>query len=133
MVAQIDYTGDDRFLCGATNRRSFGFANRETPGDPESALIPDTEYLVGKTARLQVRWKATDTEPLFEATTENGKIVLDAAEGRVDIVIPPSDTELLTFREKVGVYDFELIDGDDVDRPVEGSILFDPNVTRPVV
>ena len=131
-MADINYTGDDRFKCGATNHMSFGFANLADPEDPESVLIPDTEYLVGKTARMHVRWKVTDPEPLFEATTENGKIVLDAAEGRVDITIPPGDTELITLKERAAFYDFELVDGADVQRPVEGTILFDPNITRGV-
>jgi hypothetical protein len=129
-MADINFTGDDRFKCGATNHMSFGFANLTDPDDPESVLIPDTEYLVGKTARMQVRWKVADELPLFEATTEDGKIVIDAAEGRIEITIPPGDTELLTFKEKVGWYDLELVDGADVQRPIEGTILFDPNVTR---
>lgn len=132
-MAEINFIGADRFLCGATNRMAFGFANREVPEDPESALIPDTEFLLGKTARMQARWKHTDETPLFEATTENDKIVLIPAEGRIEVTIPPGDTELITLKDKEGVYDLELVDGDDVQRPIEGIILFDPNVTRPVV
>ena len=132
-MAEIDFIGEDRFKCGATNRMSFGFANRQTPGDPESPLVPDTTYLVGKTARMQIRWKHTDEVALVTATTENGKITLDADEGRVDIVIPPADTELLTFKDRTAVYDLEIVDALDatkVERPIEGSILLDPNVTR---
>lgn len=133
-MAEINFVGEDRFKCGATNRMAFGFANLTDPNDPLSVLIPDADYLVGKTARLQVRWKHTDPTPLFEATTENGKITLNAAEGRIDIVIPPADTETVTLREKTGVYDLEIVHGSgEVDRPAEGSILFDPNVTRPGV
>jgi hypothetical protein len=129
-MAEIDFIGEDRFKCGATNRMSFGFANLTDPQDPESALIPDATYLVGKTARLQIRWKHTDEVALVTATTEDGKITLDAPEGRVDIVIPPEDTELLTLKERTAVYDLEIVDGALVDRPAQGSVLLDPNVTR---
>lgn len=63
--------------------------------------------LTGYTARLQIREFQAATTILYEATTENGDLVLTAASGLVTLKIPAHVTAAWTF--SVGAYDLELV------------------------
>jgi hypothetical protein len=93
-----------------------------TAGDPHD--------LTGWTARMQIRKKVGEPV-LAEATTENGKITLGGATGRVDIKLSPADTDAIG--EKTAKYDLELEDpAGDVYRLLEGAVTISPNITRDV-
>lgn len=62
--------------------------------------------LTSFTARMDIKDRVGGTE-LFSLTTENARIVIDAAAKTVLLTIPAADTELLTF--KTGVYDLEMV------------------------
>jgi len=87
--------------------------------------------LSGYTARMQIRAKIKDTDPLLELTTENGGITIDATPEKTTITlyIPPDETEALTVSK--GVYDLELVDlALDVYRLMQGEITIHKEVTR---
>ena len=77
---------------------SGGYIQYNTPVD-----------LTGFAARMKVKNKVGGTE-LFELTTENGRIVLDVANARIELVIDAEDTEEITWKK--GVYDLEMVSPD---------------------
>lgn len=87
--------------------------------------------LAGYTARMQIRQKISDPEPVEELTTENGGITLTDP-GQIDLRIAASNTALLTI--KSAVYDLELVDGstvpETVTRLLQGTVTISPEVTR---
>lgn len=85
--------------------------------------------LTGYTARMQVRQKIADTNPLLSFTTENGAITLGGALGTIAITGLATLTDALTV--KSGVYDLELVSpGGIVTRLIEGAVTITPQVTR---
>lgn len=91
-----------------------------TAGDPYD--------LTGWIARMQIR-KAQASPVLLAASTENGKIVLGGATGRIDIKFSDEDTDSLTTRS--ALYDLELENAaGDVWRLLEGSVSISPNITQ---
>ena len=112
---------------GATFTRGFNWHlpgpivdGKRTPGDPYD--------LTGWTARMQIR-KKQGAEILLEATTENGRLILGGATGRVTMRFDAQATSALT--SKSGEYDLELIDPDgNVFILLEGRVTVDPNITQ---
>lgn len=84
--------------------------------------------LTGYSARMQVRRRLTDTTVVWEGTTGNGKIVLGASAGTVEITMTPTETGAFT---RDGVYDLEIEDGSGVvERVLEGAFYLNLEVTR---
>lgn len=93
--------------------------------DSEGAVINITGY----TARMQVRQSVNSSTILLSATTENGKLVIDGANGKVTISLPAADTAAITWL--AGVYDLELVSsGGVVTRLLQGSVVVSREVTR---
>lgn len=85
--------------------------------------------LTGYTARLQIKRKITDLDPVLTLTTENGGILLDDVAKTITIRATAQQTSALSFNS--AVYDLELISGSGkVYRFAEGSISLKPEVTR---
>lgn len=83
--------------------------------------------VMGKKAAMQVRLGDHRGKVAIELTTENGGIMLGPS-GTISITISAASTEDLCAEK--AVYDLELIDGEEVERIMEGQITLSPNVTR---
>jgi hypothetical protein len=80
-------------------------------------------------ARLQIRRKITDTDPLLTLTTENAGIAIDDELKQVIVTITAEQSAQLDFTG--AVYDLELIDNSgQVTRFAEGNVLLFDEVTR---
>lgn len=86
--------------------------------------------LTGYTARMHIRKAVSSPDPpLFSLTTENGRIQLTPAEGRIVLLVSATDTALLSF--STAVYDLELVSGGGVvTRLLQGSVSLSREVTR---
>jgi hypothetical protein len=88
--------------------------------------------LTGYTARMKIRSPGPNggVTQLIELTTENDRITLeDEGEvGRIDLHIEAVDTE--TIAGAAGVYDLEMVTGEDVTRLVQGDVTLSPESTR---
>jgi hypothetical protein len=85
--------------------------------------------LTGYVARMQVRSSVTSTDVLLDATTENGKIVISAAEGKFTLTLSATETAAIAWKK--GKYDIELASPTGVvTRLVQGSITVSQEVTR---
>lgn len=110
---------------GATFVDAFGWradstVTPGTPGDPIS--------LAGATLRMQIRKKQGDPV-ILEATSPSDGLSHDGVGGNVSINLPPSKTNLLTY--KSCRYDIEAdFGGDHVEKLVEGSVTVRPNITQ---
>lgn len=100
--------------------------------DPDNAgeYLPGDPYdLTGCTARMQIRSKVTDTEPLVRATTENNMIQLGADQGTVNVLIPAEETDKIITKRAVYDIEVEFPDGRVV-RLMQGPINNSLSVTR---
>lgn len=79
-------------------------------------------------ARMQVREQHTSTATIVNINTENGGIVLGGEDGTISLNIPASDTALIF--DKTYVYDLELVNGEEVQRIIEGKFIVTPEVTK---
>lgn len=98
--------------------------------------------LTGYLARMQVRESFSSKVKVFDLTTENGRITLDAAEGIVTMhmdaavtagaVINPAKTAWIDGKQAQQlVFDLEMIaPGGTVTRLIQGAALFVPEVTK---
>ena len=85
--------------------------------------------LTGYSARLQVRAKIDDAEPLLSLTTENGGLALGTTDGTIALYLSATATGALGWKK--GVYDLEMIaPNTDVIRLVAGSVAVSREVTR---
>ena len=80
--------------------------------DAAGAVVP----LDGATARLQVRGMVLETS----ASTEDGRIVIQAADGRIDMIIP---FEFMDISPGTYNFDLELTHADNSRRTYEQGIL----------
>lgn len=82
------------------------------------------------TLRMQMRKTVNDTVVLDSLTTENNKLrIVNAAEGKIEIVIAAATSSAYTFDR--GVYDLEVVFPDtSVYRIIEGAVTTVPEVTR---
>ena len=93
----------------------------------DSAGVPIN--LTGYTARIQSRPTARSATVYLDATTANGKIVIDAENGKVTLGLTSNETSALDWIS--GVYDLELEDSSGtVTRLSQGSITISQEVTR---
>jgi hypothetical protein len=83
--------------------------------------------LTGYTARMQLRASKAATSTALELTTENGRISINGSAGQINLTIDAVTTGTLT---GAGVYDLELVNGEIVERLVEGSYTISTQVTR---
>lgn len=84
--------------------------------------------LTGYSARMQVRRRPSDGEPLVSLTTQNGRITLGGAAGTITLDCPASEMD---FVDGDWVYDLELESGSGVvTRLVMGRFLLRAEVTR---
>jgi len=81
--------------------------------------------LTGMTARMQVR--DVSEQVLVELTTENGRISLGGASGKITLSIDAATTADL---DRGGVYDLELVNGAEVTRVIMGKASLSKEVTR---
>ena len=84
--------------------------------------------LVGLTARMQIREKASSIEVLQELTTENSFILINTSNSTITITLPATTTAAFVF--KSAVYSIEIIDGSAVTPLAYGSIVLDTEITR---
>ncbi len=84
--------------------------------------------LTGYTARMSVKRNVADVAALLELTTANGRIIITAASGLVQLVLTAAETAALAWTR--GVYDLELVSaGGDVTRLCQGAVCVTANVT----
>lgn len=84
--------------------------------------------LTGYTARMFIKEKIGDALPLVQLTTENGKITINGAAGRLTITMANTETDTLP---ELAFYDLELISPDgSVTRLIEGPVRTSLGVTK---
>ena len=106
---------------GANYRKLVTWA---TPGDPNTPVD-----LTGLAARAHFRSTPEAATAFLELSTDDGTIVLGGTAGTVEIVIPPSLTEGVTWR--TGVYDLEIVYGpNSVRRLMKGKFKLSAEVTH---
>lgn len=116
-AAQYDFTIEQ----GATTTLMFAYK------DNDGVAIS----LTGYTARMQVRSNIASPDVLLALTTENDRIVIDGAEGRVALALDAETTAAITWKR--GVYDLELVSpSGGVTRMLYGAITISREVTRAV-
>lgn len=84
--------------------------------------------ITGYTARMHIREHVTSTTALLQLTTENGRITLVGAEGKITLFLTAVDSAAITWSR--GVYDLELVNGSEVTRLVQGKVFISKEVTR---
>lgn len=85
--------------------------------------------LTGYTARMQLRVDYDSEDPVFELTTENGRVTIDELAGAVDLFISAADTEDLAAGSYK--YDLELVGSVDiVVCPIYGKVKVLREVTK---
>ena len=82
--------------------------------------------LTGYTATMTVRPFLGSTTTTLLATTENGKIVLDAYNGIATVTFSADETDI---KPESYVYDFVFYSGDIVTRMLEGQFIVTAGVT----
>jgi hypothetical protein len=82
--------------------------------------------LTGYTATMTIRPFASSTTTTLSATTANGLIVLDAANGRATVTFSSTATNIPA---NSYVYDFVLYQGSVITRILEGQFIVTPGVT----
>jgi hypothetical protein len=113
---------------GATFTMGFVWAEEGPLDGDGNPTQGDPHDLTGWSARLQIR--RSPTSPLLaEASTTNGRIVIDPLAGRVDIKLEPAATQAIT--AKSAKYDLELESPEgDVYRLLQGNVTIDDNITH---
>lgn len=113
---------------GATFQQTFQW---KTGSLPETSVPVD---LTGYTAKMQARVKLTDEIPLFDLTTQNGGIIIEAPEeeGKYTIYISDTKNKCGSKRELVvAQYDLFLISGSGVASLQQyGTLQVFPSNTR---
>jgi hypothetical protein len=82
--------------------------------------------LTGYTATMSVKPFVGSTTTTLLATTDNGKIVLDAVNGRATVTFNASETNI---KAESYVYDFVFYQGTVVTRILEGQFIVTAGVT----
>lgn len=114
MAAKSNFSIDQ----GADAVISFVLKNSEGPID-----------LSGYSAAMQMRVSHYATEAVDTLTTDNGRLVLDALNGKITAIFPNAITE--KYQAQSVVYDIEIENADGIiKRVLEGNIQIKPEVTR---
>ena len=77
---------------------------------------------------MQIRETVDSTTTIHESTTANNEIVLGGIAGTITFSISAVTTAAFTF--DCGVYDLELVNGNDVTRLLRGDVVLSKEVTR---
>jgi hypothetical protein len=94
----------------------------------EDPTVFEPYDLTDHTARMQVRRTIDSSTVLVSLTTENGRISIDEADGKITLSMSDEVTSTIT---SSGVYDLEIIDGaGNVSRVIEGLFTLSQEVTR---
>lgn len=99
----------------------------------ESTTVPGTADLDNPyapvSARMQIREFVSAPDVILELTSDAGEGIVLGLDGRFDVTLTDTMTDLLTSAS--AVYDFEAVLSDgSVRRLLQGAITVDPNVTR---
>jgi len=121
--------GTYNILCeaGSTFGRVLDVQEPDLLADPTGATytVMNLEHF---TARMQVRRTIESTTVMVSLTTENGRIAIDGAIGRITLSMSDIVTAAL---ESSGVYDLEILDvSGNVSRLIQGNFTLIPEVTR---
>ncbi len=81
----------------------------------------------GMTARMHLRRSYEDAVESYALTTENGRIVLGGANGKITLTISATDTATMT---GVYLYDLEIVNGAVVTRLMKGSLSVSLEATK---
>lgn len=85
--------------------------------------------LTGFSAAMQLRVQANALAAIDTLTTENERITITPAEGKISCVFPHENTA--TYPARTLVYDLEITSpGDEITRVVQGTITVSAEVTR---
>lgn len=85
--------------------------------------------LTGYTAAMQMRVSVFASEAIDTLTTDNGRLTIDALEGKITASFPHAITG--AYPAQVVVYDLEIESADGIiKRVLEGNIKICPEVTR---
>lgn len=85
--------------------------------------------LTSYTARMQLRAKIDDVDPITEFTTVNGKIQIDTTGYAITILVSATDTAAFTF--STALYSLELVSGTSVvTQLATGTITLVKEITR---
>ncbi len=111
------------FVRGNTLQLPCQYLSNSVPVDITAALIVMT---------FKADFSLPDSQAIFQATTNNGDIVItDAVNGKFTITIPPALTKDLEAFNLSGVYDVEIkLSNGVVITLLSGTITIDLNVTR---
>ena len=113
------------------------YPNPEFPNCPDVNACP--EYvnwdLTGYRARMQVRKYIDSASPLVILTTENGRIILGAEDGTIQLFMRAEDTKTIVAvgatPTTTAIYDLEIISqSNEVDRVIQGVFTISQDVTR---
>jgi hypothetical protein len=104
---------------GATLRRVFSVTN--AAGAPVS--------YANHTGRMQVRRDHTSASVILEASTTNGRLLINGPAGTITLLITDEDTAQLP--AGAGVYDIMLTNGaGETTKFLSGRFVIQPSVTR---
>lgn len=122
---------------GETYRRTLLYATPPLDGSAPTAQNVVPIDITGCTARMQVRDKYGAPVLLELSTDASGGLSIPVgADGRILLEMTAAQTDALgakgaTKARESAVYDLELTyPSGDVARVVQGSVAFDPNITR---
>lgn len=109
------------FCLGQGTDLTLPFLLKDSAGTPLD--------LTGFQARMQLRQTYYDAEAIDTLTTDNGRIAIEAGEGRVSCSFPNSVTERYPAQKLL--YDLELVEpSGTVRRIVHGTVSVTPEVTK---
>ena len=81
------------------------------------------------TVKMQIRATVDSSAVICELSTVNGRLILTAIEGKIELVVSSSITRVL--KPMTAVYDLEVtFPTGDVVRLIEGSVVVKAEVTR---
>jgi hypothetical protein len=85
--------------------------------------------LTGATAKMDCKYKLSDASAFLSLSTENGRITIDGAAGKITLLVDAADTAPIDAGR--GVYDLRLsLDGgDEIDYLLQGKITVEKMVT----
>lgn len=92
--------------------------------DPTGNAVNLTSY----TARMDIRTTYTAPTAVIRLTTENGRIMIGAANGYINLALTGAETANIPASNCV--YDLELVNGSSVIRLLEGKVTITPEVTK---
>jgi len=85
--------------------------------------------LTGYKGKMQIR-RDYDDLIYLTLTTENSRIVITPAEGKIKLQLTKSDTQSLDFSK--AIYDLDIYNDDNLYTLIEGTVTLIPEVTKNV-